>query len=141
MKLDFSFDSEFSKLTEDNKAKSMELTHAMHIVQASTDAELNFKIASVKKVSRLLFLFLLSSMTPSRAVLYTDVQVWDGEHDVGMISSSASFSPSFGNHGADPNNSCYGNSHMENAGHVQVEDVTLGHSEVVFRYHEFFFRC
>lgn len=53
MKLDFTFDSEFTKLTEDNKAKSMELTHAMHMVQASTDAELNFKIASVKKVSNL----------------------------------------------------------------------------------------
>lgn len=52
MKLDFAFDSEFSKLTEDNKsAKAMELTHAMHMVQSSTDADLNFKIASVKKVS------------------------------------------------------------------------------------------
>lgn len=50
MNLGFSFDSDFGKLTEDNKAKSMELTH-MHMVQASTDAELNFKIASVKKVS------------------------------------------------------------------------------------------
>ncbi len=45
MKLDFAFDS----LTEDKSAKTMELTHAMHMV-ASTDADLNFKIASVKKV-------------------------------------------------------------------------------------------
>lgn len=52
MNLDFTFDSEFSKLTEDNKsAKTIELTHAMHMVQASTDADLNFKIASVKKVN------------------------------------------------------------------------------------------
>lgn len=53
MKLDFNFDSsDFSKLTDDNSksAKQIELTHAMHMVQASTDADLNFKIASVKKV-------------------------------------------------------------------------------------------
>jgi hypothetical protein len=49
MKLDFNFDStEFSKLADDNgKAgkATIELTHAMNI-----DADLNFKIASVKKV-------------------------------------------------------------------------------------------
>ena len=52
MKLDFTFDSEFSKLTDDNKsaAKSMEL-HAMQLGQ-STDAELNRKIAQVKKVRK-----------------------------------------------------------------------------------------
>lgn len=63
-----------------------------------------------------------------------DVKVWDGEHDVGIVNNPASFTPSFGNHNADPNNSCYGNSHLENAGHVQVDDVSLGHNEVVFRY-------
>lgn len=69
MNLGFSFDSDFGKLTEDNKAKSMELTH-MHMVQASTDAELNFKIASVKKVSlRVWIFFYLPLIVSSKAVI------------------------------------------------------------------------
>lgn len=69
MKLDFTFDSDFSKLTEDNKTKSMELAH-MHMVQASTDAELNFKIASVKKVSpRFFFCFFYHPLIVSSQAL------------------------------------------------------------------------
>lgn len=48
--MDFNFDSpDFSKLTDDNNksAKQMEL---IHLLQASTDADLNLKIASCKKV-------------------------------------------------------------------------------------------
>ncbi|XP_065226926.1 protein PRRC2C-like isoform X3 [Planococcus citri] len=112
MKLDFTFDSEFSKLTDDNKsaAKSMEL-HAMQLGQ-STDAELNRKIAQVKKV-------------------------WDGSlvesyDDVMVNTSSTSFSPSFSSHSSDPNSTCFVNTHVDSSEHLQVDDVGMAHNEVVF---------
>ncbi|XP_051158861.1 protein PRRC2C isoform X5 [Leptopilina boulardi] len=51
MKLDFTFDSDLSQLTED-KSKSLGITRSIHITggQSSSTAELNLKIASVKKV-------------------------------------------------------------------------------------------
>ena len=56
MKLDFTFDSDLSQLTEDKANKPMGLPRSMHMtsgVQSTISpsaAELNFKIASVKKV-------------------------------------------------------------------------------------------
>lgn len=51
MKLDFTFDSDLSQLTED-KSKSLGIPRSMHLTggQSSSTAELNLKIASVKKV-------------------------------------------------------------------------------------------
>lgn len=55
MKLDFAFDSELSQLTEDAKSKSLGMPRSMHMtggqstISPST-ADLNLKIASVKKV-------------------------------------------------------------------------------------------
>lgn len=55
MKLDFTFDSELSQLTEDAKTKSLGMPRSIHMtggqstISPST-AELNLKIASVKKV-------------------------------------------------------------------------------------------
>jgi hypothetical protein len=57
MKLDFTFDSELSQLTDDKMNKAMGLTRSMHMTPgvqstiSSPAADLNFKIASVKKVS------------------------------------------------------------------------------------------
>jgi hypothetical protein len=56
MKLDFTFDSELTQLTDDKSNKSMGLPRSMHMVSgvqstiSSPAADLNFKIASVKKV-------------------------------------------------------------------------------------------
>jgi hypothetical protein len=56
MKLDFTFDSELSQLTDDKMNKTMGLPRSMHITPgvqstiSSPAADLNFKIASVKKV-------------------------------------------------------------------------------------------
>lgn len=67
MKLDFNFDStEFSKLTDDSgKAgkAAIELSHAMNMVQASTDLDLNFKIAAVKKVRDYVTLYRITKLT------------------------------------------------------------------------------
>ena len=54
MKLDFTFDSDLSQLTED-KSKSLGMTRSMHMATGQntispSTAELNLKIASVKKV-------------------------------------------------------------------------------------------
>ena len=51
MKLDFAFDSDLSQLTED-KSKNLGMPRSMHMTggQSSSTAELNLKIASVKKV-------------------------------------------------------------------------------------------
>lgn len=63
--MDFNFDSpDFSKLTDDNKsAKQMEL---IHLLQASTDADLNLKIASCKKVCTF-HVFLMSLFYPYKS--------------------------------------------------------------------------
>lgn len=56
MKLDFTFDSELSQLTDDKSSKTMGLSRSMHMAPgvqstiSSPAADLNFKIASVKKV-------------------------------------------------------------------------------------------
>ena len=56
MKLDFTFDSELSQLTDDKSSKTMGLARSMHMAPgvqstiSSPAADLNFKIASVKKV-------------------------------------------------------------------------------------------
>ena len=51
MKLDFTFDSDLSQLTEE-KSKSLGMPRSMHLTggQSNSTAELNLKIASVKKV-------------------------------------------------------------------------------------------
>lgn len=54
MKLDFAFDSNLGQLTEDKTAKSLGLPHGVHMSTSNTisplAADLNLKIASVKKV-------------------------------------------------------------------------------------------
>lgn len=54
MKLDFAFDSDLGQLTEDKSAKSLGLPRGVHMSTSSTisplAADLNLKIASVKKV-------------------------------------------------------------------------------------------
>ena len=50
MRLDFNFESDLGQSILTDKSKSMSLPPSMHMVQSST-AELNLKIASVKKVS------------------------------------------------------------------------------------------
>lgn len=56
MKLDFTFDSDLSQLTDDKTSKSLGLPRSMHAITAGqstispSTADLNFKIASVKKV-------------------------------------------------------------------------------------------
>lgn len=62
------------------------------------------------------------------------IEHYDDKYDSGLVSTSASFSPSFSSHGSDPSSgACY--SHVDSSGHVQVEDVgALGHNEVVFRF-------
>jgi hypothetical protein len=56
MKLDFTFDAELTQLTDDKSNKTMGLPRSMHMAPgvqstiSSPAADLNFKIASVKKV-------------------------------------------------------------------------------------------
>lgn len=56
MKLDFTFDSDLSQLTDDKTSKSLGLPRSMHAMTSAqstispSTADLNFKIASVKKV-------------------------------------------------------------------------------------------
>lgn len=83
MKLDFTFDSDLSQLTDD-KSKSLGMTRSMHMtggqstISPST-AELNLKIASVKKV--------WENAPPMPTVV---------EHEDGSVVSTAnSFPPSF----------------------------------------------
>lgn len=57
MKLDFTFDSDLTQLTDDKSSKSLGLPRSMHAMTSAqstispSTADLNFKIASVKKVS------------------------------------------------------------------------------------------
>lgn len=57
MKLDFTFDSDLTQLTDDKSSKSLGLPRSMHTMTSAqstispSTADLNFKIASVKKVS------------------------------------------------------------------------------------------
>ncbi|KAK7867211.1 hypothetical protein R5R35_008391 [Gryllus longicercus] len=89
MKLDFTFDSELSQLTDDKKNKSMGLPRSMHLPQGvqstishgSTD-ELNFKIASVKKV--------WEAIPPGPPVI-------EHNEDGSVASTASSFTPTFGN--------------------------------------------
>lgn len=80
MKLDFTFDSDLSQLTED-KSKSLSMARSMHMaggqstISPST-AELNLKIASVKKV--------WENATPMPTVV---------EHEDGSVVSSATSFP------------------------------------------------
>lgn len=59
MKLDFTFDSDLSQLTDDKSSKSLGLPRSMHAITSAqstispSTAELNLKIASVKKVHSL----------------------------------------------------------------------------------------
>ena len=65
MKLDFTFDSELSQLTDDKSSKTMGLSRSMHMAPgvqstiSSPAADLNFKIASVKKVFTWISLLIL----------------------------------------------------------------------------------
>lgn len=87
MKLDF-FESDISHLTDDKSSKNLSLPKSMHAITSSNStispstADLNFKIASVKKVWD-------NTMMPP--VL---------EHNIGQEDSNTSFSTSFG---PDPN--------------------------------------
>lgn len=57
MKLDFTFDSDLTQLTDDKSSKSLGLPRSMHAMTSAqstispSTADLNFKIASVKKVN------------------------------------------------------------------------------------------
>lgn len=87
MKLDF-FESDISHLTDDKTTKNLSLPKSMHAITSSNStispstADLNFKIASVKKVWD-------NTMMPP--VL---------EHSIGQEDNNSSFSTSFG---PDPN--------------------------------------
>nr|CAD7196175.1 unnamed protein product [Timema douglasi] len=89
MKLDFTFDADLSQLTEDKNNKVMGLPRSMHMttgVQSTispSTADLNFKIASVKKV--------WESMPVSMPTVIE-------QHEDGSVTSTASsFTPTFGN--------------------------------------------
>ncbi|CAG2054180.1 unnamed protein product, partial [Timema podura] len=120
MKLDFTFDADLSQLTEDKNNKVMGLPRSMHMttgVQSTispSTADLNFKIASVKKV--------WESMPVSMPTVME-------QHEDGSVTSTASsFTPTFGNSvdaGMDP--SAFGKS-VDGPG----DDGSSLNSEVVY---------
>ncbi|XP_054273378.1 protein PRRC2C isoform X4 [Macrosteles quadrilineatus] len=85
MKLDFRFDSDLTQLTDDKSSKTiaaMQMTRSIQLAAHSSTAELQFKVASVKKV-----------WENPPAVLEHGGE----EHPGSNVSTASSFTPTFGN--------------------------------------------
>jgi len=105
MKLDFRFDSDLTQLTDDKATKSIATIQMARSIQMSQSsaAELQFKLASVKKV-----------WENSPAVLEHGGE----EHGGGNVPTAASFTPTFGNsvEPVDPSVGDDNNDNVYNAG-------------------------
>uniref|UniRef100_A0A1B6C1D3 BAT2 N-terminal domain-containing protein n=1 Tax=Clastoptera arizonana TaxID=38151 RepID=A0A1B6C1D3_9HEMI len=115
MKLDFSFDSELSPLTDDKSNKTMVMPRSINIVQTSA-AELNFKIASVKKVWE------------------NEPSVLEQVDDAIAVSTSSSFTPSFGNVEDTGSYVKAGVTSVDSTGVVQVDGSAMVSDEIVYKY-------